>query len=291
MLWLLYQKLYNSQLSFNNLNNFNFSRVKWVFILSTVLLLSTLNWILESIKWKLLVNSFSYISFSEAVKQSLMAHTAALITPFKAGEYSIKPMFYKKENTSKVVYLSFLTNASQLLCTLIFGILGLMYFGQQFIIKALVVIKEHIHYLCLLVIFLLVLSYVLWTLISKFKLRYLVNRKTHLENIGLAMLRYLVFSHQWVLLLMVLKPESNYWQVLSAVFSMYLIASIIPVFAAFDWAVKGSVAVLLFSLLGFDATLIIAGTLLLWIGNFLFPALVGVYFMFSFNPFKTEIYG
>ncbi len=280
----------DKQFTIESFKVFKFTTLEWIFIFSLLMILSMLNWLLESFKWKLLVNSFCQLSLFKSVKQSLMAHSVAMMTPFKTGEFGLKPLFYKKENAAKVMYLSFLTNASQLFSTIIFGIFGLMYFSKQYIFEASDLITRHLHFTGFLVIILLVLCYVLWRLIFKFKLRYLVKRKTHVENIGLAMLRYLVFSHQWVLLLLVLKPESDYLQLISAVFSMYLIASILPVFAAFDWAVKGSVAVLLFSLMGFEASLIIAITLLLWVGNFLFPALLGLYFMFRLKPFYSKAY-
>lgn len=288
---MLYLKLNEGQQGLTNINVPEFSLAGWLSIGSLILILSIFNWLLESLKWKLLINSFSKISFFDAVKQSLMAHSVALLTPFKAGEFGLKPLFYKKEDISKVVYLSFLTNASQLFSTVVFGVFGISYLSQYGVLRDLGFVEKHTRYLILLLVFCLVISSVVWRLVSQFKLVNLVCNSTHFNNIGLALLRYLLFSHQWVLLLLLLHPFLGYVSIISAVFTLYLIASVLPVFALFDWAIKGSVAVMLFSIWGVDASLIIAIALLLWMGNYLLPALFGAYFLIRFNPFKSKVHG
>ena len=70
------------------------------------------------------------------------------------------------------------------------------------------------------------------------------------------------------------------------IFTMYLLASIVPSIHLMDVAIKGSVAVYLFSLLGVESWKIIAITSLMWIFNLVLPVLVGSYFVLRFKPQK-----
>ena len=83
------------------------------------------------------------------------------------------------------------------------------------------------------------------------------------------------------------KIDISYVHAISAISSMYLIASCIPILSLFDAALKGSVAVVVFSLFGLDSLLILSITTLMWLFNFAFPAIIGSYFVLQFNPIKS----
>jgi hypothetical protein len=101
------------------------------------------------------------------------------------------------------------------------------------------------------------------------------------------MLRYLIFSHQYLLLLFIFYPNLHYQQTITAIFSMYLLATLIPTFAMLDWAIKGFIALFLFAVLGFRAAEILSISLLMWFFNFAIPAVMGSYFMLKLNRYKS----
>ena len=70
------------------------------------------------------------------------------------------------------------------------------------------------------------------------------------------------------------------------IFSMYLLASIVPSIHLMDVAIKGSVAVYLFGLIGVESWKIIAITSLMWIFNLVLPVIIGSYFVLQFKPNK-----
>lgn len=82
---------------------------------------------------------------------------------------------------------------------------------------------------------------------------------------------------------MVFGGEIDYLSAMPIIFSMYFIASIIPGFVIFDWLIKGSVAVSLFSVLGVNELIIVSTTSLMWLLNFAFPSIIGSYFVLSFS--------
>jgi len=65
---------------------------------------------------------------------------------------------------------------------------------------------------------------------------------------------------------------------------MYFIASIIPILSLFDVLLKSAVAVFIFSFFEIDELKIICISLLMWIFNFVFPAVLGSYFVLTFKP-------
>lgn len=110
-----------------------------------------------------------------------------------------------------------------------------------------------------------------------------ISNKIHLNVLILSLLRYLIFSHQFYFLLVVLGADLTYSTSMPIIFIMYFISSLIPGFVIFDWLIKGSVALTLFSYFNVNETLIISTTMIMWILNFALPAIIGSYFVMTFN--------
>ena len=101
-----------------------------------------------------------------------------------------------------------------------------------------------------------------------------------------SLFRYIIFSHQFYFLLLIFNVKIEYDNALMCIFSMYLIASIIPMLSLFDVVLKGSVAIFIFSFFQINETTILAIVLLMWIFNFMLPSIVGSYFVLTFNTDK-----
>lgn len=250
-----------------------------------MLLFSVLNWHLEVLKWKALVKTMRNISYSEALKQSLAGHTTAIVTPNKLGEYGAKAYFYKNDNPKKIMGLNFIANAHQLLATLFFGSFGLYYYLQQhaqlpFHSQSVIVFYGAFIFLGSV--------FILKTKSGKKFLYHFreIGLKTHLLTALYAHIRYIVFSTQFFLILNSFEPEIAYLQVAPVIWCMYLIASFIPTFSIIDFAIKGSVALLLFSSFPVEEFSIISSALLMWAFNFGIPAFLGMYFISRARPYK-----
>lgn len=252
---------------------------------SALLSFTLVNWYFEILKWKNLISSFKNISFFEATKQSLASLTASLLTPNRIGEYGAKALYYPKYERYKVLFLNFISNLSQLAITVIFGLIGIFFLSKNDLFSL------HISWQLMVVV--LAISGLLFMVIrTKFWIPYWIKIKRnfkkiswikHKKNIGFSLVRYLVFSHQFYFLLFIFGVNLDYFLSMSLIFTMYLIASIIPSFVVFDWLIKGSVAVSLFSLFGVSELVILSITSLMWILNFAIPALLGSYFVLTFN--------
>lgn len=261
---------------------------------------STVNWVLEIFKWQNLVSYFKEISFFEAAKQSLGSLTASIFTPNRIGEYGAKMLYYPKGKRKKIVFITFISNSSQMAVTCFFGVLGaLILFIQKtetvFWIGFKINLKTIVIAFFVLVALFTFIYYFRKIEIYGFSIQKLTTklkkfpRSIMFSNIQLSILRYLVFSHQFYFLLVLFNCHISYSLALNTIFIMYLLASIIPSIHLMDVAIKGSVAVYLFGQIGIESWKIIAITSLMWIFNLVLPVLMGSYFVLRFKPnLKTK---
>lgn len=257
--------------------------------------MSLINWLLEIKKWQTLASHLQPISFFQAFRQSLSSHTLSLITPFKAGEYGGKALYFPKYLRKRILLLNFIGNVAQLFVTLLFGIVGLVFFLKSYDVKVNVYKIRRIGYL---VAFLIVSLFAGVKLGGRNKAGYYqkavsffskMTWQTKGKTIALSFLRYLVFSHQFYLLLILFRIDVPYETAMLFIFTMYFLATLLPVFSLFDFVIKGSIAIYLFAFLGVDEVKIITISTLMWVLNFAIPAMFGSYFVLSYKPdFKAK---
>lgn len=255
------------------------------FIIVILITFTGLNWTLEITKWKLLASKIKPLSFTEATFQSLASHAFALITPNRIGEYGAKALFYEKSDRKKVVLQNFVGNFYQLLATLIFGSVGIFYI-QNYVDNTEL---EQTYYL-------IILGSLLLGIVLLFRHRLPIVKKwlgSFLAKIPikgdgiiffLSLLRYLIFSHQFYFLMLVFDMNIPYLMCMSSITAMYFISSVIPMLAVFDFVLKGSVAVFVFSFVNVSPLIVLSITTLMWLLNFVLPAIVGSYFVLKFKP-------
>ena len=251
-----------------------------------LLLFSFLNRFFEILKWKNLVTALQPISLLDATAQVLGALTAGIFTPNGLGEYAGKALFYEKTKVKKIVFLNLICNGIQMVLTVLFGIFGLLYFNAEFNI----ITTKTIALLFGFVIVLLLVSFFLKSFTIKgYSLEKLVHKinqipkSIHRRNILLGLLRYLVFSHQYYFLFLAFEVHLPYLILMSAITSIYFLASSMPSFQFLDFAVKGSVAVYFFGLLGVNEWIVVFITALMWFLNVVIPVLLGSYFVLNFK--------
>lgn len=289
--YFIYQKLmhndalswvvFKTQLQKNQLLNYS--------IFFSLLAFSITNWLLEIFKWQYLVNTRQYLSFKAAATQSLSAHTASIITPNKIGEYGAKAIYYKSKK-KQLMLLNFIGNAMQLTTTLIFGIIGFVYLIQTVAIP--IPYRKIARILVYFLVFILGLfkissskkSYFFGFSAQKFKQSLkIISKKQLLFVFFIAVLRYIIFSSQFYYLLSLFDVDLSFFQSFTLTASMYLISTAIPMLGLFDFVLKGAVAVWLFEKIGVSPEIILSITTIMWLFNFVFPAVLGFYGVFNYS--------
>jgi len=110
-----------------------------------------------------------------------------------------------------------------------------------------------------------------------------IQKSIHQKNIILGICRYIVFSHQYYFLFLAFDINLPYLILMSAITSIYFLASSLPTFQFLDFAVKGSVAVYFFGLLGVNEWIVVFITTLMWFLNVVLPVIIGSYFVLNFK--------
>ncbi|CAN1548929.1 Lysylphosphatidylglycerol synthetase/glycosyltransferase AglD [Flavobacteriaceae bacterium] len=256
-----------------------------------ILLLSVLNRLFEILKWKYLVSCLHTISLKEATKQVLAGLTAGLFTPNGVGEYAGKALYFDKKEAKKVVFLNLICNGIQMILTVVFGIFGLLYFNARYNV---ITVKTVAVLFGILVILIVVLFSVKKIKIKGYSIEKLIHKineipkSIHQKNMLLALSRYLVFSHQYYFLFLAFDVDLPYLILISAISSVYFLASSLPTFQFLDFAVKGSVAVYFFGILGVNEWVVVFVTTLMWFLNVVLPVLIGSYYVMNFTPLSPK---
>ncbi len=286
----IYFKL-NAGLGTKNINLHTILSFKIVFIL---LILSGINWLLEVKKWKLLISSFQKIAFKTAFNQVFSAHAISILTPNRLGEYGAKSLFFQKPYWKRIVFLNLLGNFSQLLSTLLFGLIGAYFFFYQGFSATWFNWK----YALFLFFSLFLVGIIAWQFsvfqnyFFRLKKAFLqVKSVLKLKVIGLSAMRYLVFSHQFFFLLYLLENgELAYFPILSGIFLVYLIASFLPTIFLLDAVVKGGVGIFIFSFYSIAEVNVVLASLIMWLFNFGLPAILGSVFIANSKLFHYKLF-
>lgn len=254
-----------------------------------MLFFTIINHFLEIKKWKTLTKSVKNNSWFEATEQSLASLTFSIITPNRIGEYGAKVLFYPNNKRKQILLLNFAGNFYQLAITIILGMIGLVFLYKYASFS--IISTQNSIIIIIALISVVGIFYFLKENYSKIgdwlsKIIELLSFKNNKIVILISLLRYLVFSHQFYFLIYCFKLNISYFEAMTAISSVYLIASCIPILSLFDVSLKGSVAIIVFSIFEIDSIQILSITTLMWLLNFVFPAIIGSYFVFQFNPEK-----
>ena len=263
--------------------------------IAVLIILTILNWYFEILKWQNLSSHVRENSFKAATRESLASFTAAIFTPSRIGEYGAKCLYYTRAAWRKIIFLNFLGNTAQLFATYFFGVAGLL-----FLITSLEMALPVFN--IILVSGLLFAPFILYVAMKKFRIRikgysvkrleesfHNVSEEIRWKTLIFASIRFLIFTHQFYFLLVQFQVEVSYPLLISAVFSTYILASIIPTMIIFDAFIKGGFAVWIFGLLQVPQIIILTIVLTVWILNFGLPGLAGSYYVLRYKKAKHAI--
>lgn len=248
-----------------------------IFFLIFILFFSFFNWSLEFVKWKKAVSHFQKLSFSKAAFQSFAGHSLGILTPQRLGDYAAKLIYFQKTDRKKVLLANFRASYAQLMSTLVFGLISLVYFVKYF--------NFQINTLLFVLILFLTFAALVFVFFLKPKLKQKL-RSVFLNQprqfgilLSLSFLKQLIFSHQFYFLLSYFVSDTNYLDAMMAINLMYLFASFLPSLFIVDFAIKGSVGIFIFSYLQVSAVGVGLVSFLMWLLNFALPAFIGTVLM------------
>ena len=274
-------------------------------IVILVVVMMFLNWFLEALKWRFLIAKIEKISIRRSVRAIFSGITVSAFTPNRVGEYGGRVFCLEKADRIQAVLITVIGSMAQLLTTIIFGSIGLLYLPSyksdfsiffdnvSFAFPVFVFILIVLNVLLVLLflnasVFSKVLSDI--SFLKKFQ-KYssvfsLYSSDDLLKVLGYSVARYAVFTTQFFILLQMFEVQIAYADAIVLIMAMLFVISVIPTIAITEIGVRGSVAIFLFGLVSANTVGILSATFVMWIINLLLPALIGTTFIFTLKFFR-----
>ena len=274
------------------------------FILVFVLML--VNWSLEAFKWKISVQAVQPVSFFRALKAIFSGVSFSVTTPNRVGEYLGRVLYMDEGNRLRVISLTILGSISQLIITVLFGVVGLIVLKEDIDkavlpswlewIKNIGLIAGIIGFIFLTVFYLRIGWLVRW--IEKIpaikKYIWLINELEKADTtlllrlLSISMLRYFVFATQYFLLFKFFGVDVNWWQGFWATAIVFYIMTIPPTIELFELVNKAFVTTNIFAIFTVNTLGIGFVTTTIWFINLVVPAAIGSLLILGIKFFKRN---
>ena len=261
-----------------------------------IMILMFFNWLTEAFKWKYMIGKIEDISVGRALEAVFSGLTISFFTPNRIGEFAGRVFHLHSGKRVQATLITVIENCSQLLITILTGSIAcIIYIHQYMEISPLMSILMQ----CLLVIFSIFCILLFFNLdfFESFSGRFrisdywknifhvfsLYSHRELLRVTLLSLLRYVIFSIQFYLLLRLFGFYSGFFPSLVMIAMTFFVMSIVPTFAFTEIGVRGAVSAYFFSKLSIDMLPVLNAAFSLWFINIVLPALAGAIFMFHFR--------
>ncbi|WP_240775559.1 lysylphosphatidylglycerol synthase domain-containing protein [Sphingobacterium psychroaquaticum] len=296
-MWFIISKI-NNQENLRSFQNLMARIDPWVVraTLTLVVVMMFANWALEIVKWKYLSRRIEPISWWTAVKSVFCGLTWAIFTPNRIGEYGGRVMLLKPENRASGAVAMGVGLFAQLVLTSVFGALAIAWFictylptpgAVEFAVWLLAIIYA--------VAFVVLYFNVAWV-------DYIVGRIGFLKKIKpffkvledfsvrellhvllLSLARFVIFTSQYIVLMMVILPELPSIPMVLLIFILFFVQSAVPSLDIFDFSVRSFVASNLYRYITDQELAVMAIVSCIWFVNLIVPAIIGSFFVFNVN--------
>jgi len=299
--WYIYNRLSNNSgiSDFRMiLNKLNPSHV-WI-VLSTQILLMVLNWFLEALKWKYLVQKIEIITTWKAVESVFCGLTWAVFTPNRIGEYGGRVFFLSPNKRIKGAIAMTVGAFGQLVLINVLGSLALSWFIFHFLdLNPIMKLSIAILALVFSGFFLLFFFNIHWIygLLSKLKFmrpykrffiifsKFKLSELLHMSMYSVS--RILIFSTQYFLIIHFLIPEIDPLYMILILFIFYFVQSSMPSLDLLDIGLRATTAAYFFSFVTNQEIAVMAAVASIWLINLIIPAILGSVFVLKLNFFGS----
>jgi hypothetical protein len=274
--------IYNKVATNDNLNQFGDQIKQQFYTISffqwaVLIILFGLNYLMESIKWKLVLAELSPITILKSYKSVLVGQAFAFFTPARSGDYVGRILFLEAGNKLKGLAQMAWASYAQLLITLFFGSIGLFY-NLPFL-----------PWLKWLGPFIAATAFVIYFHPGNFtgwlKKLSLLQIKTKLKGqlVLFAFLKYCVFILQYTWVVKIFNIPIGTLDLWVALSVLFFCLSLIPSIAITDVVIRGQLIVLLLSSFYDNSLMLICLSTIIWVVNFLLPAIIGSILLINYR--------
>tara|TARA_B100000965_G_C19528076_1_gene729819 strand:- start:62 stop:1036 length:975 start_codon:yes stop_codon:yes gene_type:complete len=268
-----------------------------------VVFLMFVNWLFEALKWRYMIRKIENISISRSVRAVFSGITVSTFTPNRIGEYGGRVFCLEKGDRIKAVFITILCSMSQLLTTVIFGSISLLLLKNDILLDT-----TFFKFLDIKILsFFLIISNLIF-LISYYNVAFIVNLFNRFKslknfykylevlslynykdlsiNLLCSIIRYCVFTIQFILLLNIFNVDIEFLEALLSVMLIFLFITVTPTITIAEIGVRGTVALFVLGIFSSNTIGILSAVSTLWLINLILPAIIGTVFIFSLKFFR-----
>lgn len=269
--------------------------------LSVIFLLMFLNWFLEALKWKFLVQRIEKISTWKAVESVFCGLTWAVFTPNRIGEYGGRVFFLSPRKRIIGAIAMGVGAIGQMVVTNILGSLALLWFAGRFFSPNIMLYYALIFSVFVFCGFFLLFYFnIRWLEGLLLRIKFLKPfhkffsilgryKKRELWQVFIYCIsRFAVFTTQYCLIIYLLVPQIPLFDMVMMIFILFFIQSALPSLDLLDVGVRSITATYFFGYITNQDVAIMAATACIWLVNLIIPAILGSVFVLKLNFFGNN---
>lgn len=265
-----------------------------LFLFFIVIILMPVVWALEALKWRLVLMPYTKISFWRSWRSVWYGVVAGHFTPNRVGEPVGRLALIEPAIRGKAGFLAAWCSFTQQIATILFGLIGIIWWiGFKGLPLMPYNFPNWIIYITIILWFLLVVIGLLkidrlaqwfghfkWikSVLHNETLDAKVKISTYFAVQLLSLLRYVVFSTQYVILLYAFGLKIDLISLYAIVSLTYIFTSIIPTFSASEIGVKTGFAIWFAAMISSNPLAVTTASFSLWVLNLAIPAIIAAWF-------------
>lgn len=306
VIWFIYQRVQSAQaelgvMTFLSLDAFHFSTIAVVLTLSMILML--VNWGMEVLKWKFLIDTHHSITWRTATKGVLSGVSFGVFSPNRTGEFIGRILSLRPEHRTMGTLMSFVNGIAQTTATFVFGLLGMVLMLSLIGEERLGLIPSMVLRVTLLLSLLLLVAVYFrlphigpWLSGFKRLARWkhelhdmvLLTNDTMSKLLYLSLVRFMAFIAQYMLLFYLVFETPEWLGLLGSSILTLFSSTLLPFLPIPDLLLRETFALGYFELFSFDPIKVSAVVFGVWMINVALPALVGTLVLFTYRFFKRR---
>ncbi len=280
-----------------------------------IIILLICNVLTESLKWQFLILKLEKVKLNQAVSAVLSGMAVSMFLPNRAGDYLGRVFVLQKASHIKAILATLVGSFSQLMVSLLAGILASLVFAptvipfiaqNPWIYAGLWVLGLGIAALILIAFFNIgFLQSLVAVMFPRKKDRLndyvgvfsLYSSSDLFKILSFSVFRYCIFSTQFFLMLLVFNVKICFPSAIMLISVIYLLMMIIPTLTITELGIRGSVSLYVFGLyfekLGLwdsqTSFAVLAASSMVWFINLALPALIGALLSFRLKFIRKNI--
>jgi hypothetical protein len=282
-----------SQLSRVKTNDWRNLEIKHPNLLLLSCSLLVFNWGFEWFKWR---NTIRIIEPTSTLKTNIRAFMAGiatgLLTPNMLGNFLGRIYYYKSESRNSIVLMTLLANFSQFFASIFFGLVSLLILKETPWGISLTLINYLLLFCCSsMLVFYFFFENLKWKFLLKkpnfIKINQLikVDSRYRFKVLILSIFRHFIFTLQFWLMFNAFEDAYNFDTFLW-IWQIFLWTTLVPSLWFGKLIIRESIALLVLGSVGFGQVEILTSSILIWLVNLAFPALISI---FICKQIQTEV--